>query len=173
MGWRCSPGLVPGLLSSFLLGGCAPYLANHTLKPVNNLRPHSPRAALIQEVGPPRRSIVHARPVKAWGVDLEDGAALRLDEFRLSGWWLLPHDRIDSQSRWDWYWTEFIGSAGSSELTAVPATVGRLARHVSHPQDIWVWYDRQERVISFDTESPAQREAELAAIPFGWARRKP
>lgn len=149
------------------------YLAKHALGHVNNLRPQSSRADLIREVGAPRQSIVYARPVKAWGVDLEDGKAMRLDEFKLSGWRLVPHDSIGIQSRWDWYGPEFLFSAGTSEFTALPATMGELGRHVSHPQDIWVWYDRADRVISFDTESPAQREKEYADIPFGWALRKP
>lgn len=165
--------LVLGLVTLFAFGGCSMYLARHTLGHVTNLRPESPRADLIREVGPPRQSVVYARPVKAWGVDLEEGKALRLDEFKLGGWRLVPHDSIDIQTGWDWYWTSFIGSAGTSEFTVLPATVGKLARHASQSQDIWVWYDRADRVISFDTESPAQRAKELADAPLGWALRKP
>lgn len=135
------------------------FLAKHTLGEVDNLRPGSPRAGLIKEIGSPRRTFVYTRPVKTDGVN-PDGKAMRLDEFKLSGWRLTPGEVVGDENHWQWYSVEFVYTAGASEFTSLPTTVGDLARHVSQSRDLRVWYDRSDRVISYKKEYPEERARE-------------
>ena len=165
--------LALGLVPLFACGGCSLLVARHGTWPIKSLNTRSHRADVVAEVGAPRASVVFAVPVEAPAVMFTPAdKATRRDEYEVSG---LRTRGIGSESQWNWYPLECAVSLGTKELTTLPATVREWTELARQRDRLRVWYDRNERVLTWEVKSPselAEQKAEQER-PFGWALRPP
>ena len=139
-------------------------VAKQGTRPIRSLNTRSHRADVVAELGAPRASVTFSPPVEApYNGSPGQGKAIRRDEYEISGLHLAPGDTIGSQSQWDWY------PLGANEFTLLPATVREWAQRARQRDRLLVWFDPDERVVSWRVNSV--RYPEEPERPFGWARR--
>ena len=148
----------------FACGGCSLLVAKHGTRPIRSLNTRSHRTDVVNELGAPRASVTFSPPVEApYNGSPGQGKAIRRDEYEISGLQLAPGDTIGHQSQWDWY------PLGADEFTLLPATVREWAQRARQRDRLLVWFDPDERVVSWRVKSV--RYPEEPERPFGWARR--
>ena len=146
--------LALGLVPLFAGGGCSLLVAKHGTRPIRSLNIRGHRADVVAELGAPQQSVMFSAPVEAPAVMFSPaGRATRRDEYRLSGLRLAPGDTIGSDSQWNWYPLECAASLGTKELTTLPRTLREWAQRARQRDRLRIWYDHQERVLTWEVKS--------------------
>ena len=173
VGWRWVLCLLLGLALPFVFGGCSLLVAKHGTRPIRSLNIRSHRADVVAELGAPRQSVTFSTPVDAPAVMFSPAdKATRRDEFVVSG---LRTRSIGNANRWDWYPLECAVSLGTNEFATLPGTVREWTELARQRDRLRVWYDRHERVLTWEVRSPRELAGQKAEQerPFGWALRPP
>jgi hypothetical protein len=116
------------------------------------LKPGFKRSDIIKVLGQPRKStsVSPPRPAPSLPTDWPSAKVVLLDEYRVSGLVLTPDEAIAYDNQWGIYPVALMMTAGATEAIMLPATAGDLALRSLRRYRLRLWYDRSQRLVSYD-----------------------